>query len=338
MRAYRFQSLTKIEDLHPVDEPMPVPQRGEVLIKVHAVSLNFRDLAAVLGRYVQPVKSGLIPTSDAAGEVVEVGEGVRIHSPGDWVISAFHPRWIGGPMPRTAIKESYGTGQDGWLTQYKVVSQEAVVPMPRHLSYEESCTLPCAGATAWNALTGSTPIRAGHTVLTLGSGGVSVFAIQLAKAAGARVIATTSSDDKAEILRGLGADEVLNYQSIPDWSVQVRELTGGRGVDRVIEVGGPGTINQSLRAITYGSEIVLIGFVSEGNPGMDYFDLKASGAVLRSIGVGDRAVLESLVRAVSGAKIRPVVDRVFPFDDAREAFAHLQSGTHIGKIVIRIDH
>jgi NADPH:quinone reductase-like Zn-dependent oxidoreductase len=337
MRAYRFDDLTSLDDLKPHDEAQPAPQRGEVLVKVHAVSLNFRDLSLVLGRYVGPSKAGLIPCSDAAGEVVAVGEGVIAYRPGDRVISTFHPRWLGGRASTTMGRETYGNAVDGWLVEYKVVSQEALVRLPDALSYAEGATLPCAATTAWTALSGHVPVRAGQSVLTLGSGGVSIFALQLAKAMGATVIATTSSEGKAERLRALGADQVVNYAEIPQWGRHVRKaLTGGIGVDCVVEVGGPATINESLTAVRWGGEVVIIGFLSEDNPGIDYFHLKASGAVVRSIGVGDRAALEELVRAVGGAGVKPVIDRVFAFDDARAAFAHLQGGSHIGKIVIQV--
>lgn len=337
MRTYRFDALTSLADLTAHDEPEPTPQRGEVVVKVSHVSLNFRDLAVVLGRYVGPAKAGLIPCSDAAGEIVAVGEGVGAWKAGDRVISTFHPRWFGGRPPLSLGRETYGSGSDGWLAEYKVVSQEALVRLPDSLSFAEGSTLPCAAATAWTALSGATPIRAGQSALTLGSGGVSVFALQLAKALGATVIATTSSAAKAEILTALGADQVVNYSEIPNWGQHIkRNLTGRVGVDCVVEVGGPATINESLHAVRWGGEVVLIGFLSEENPGIDYFHLKGSGAVVRAIGVGDRAALEDLVRAVSGAGIKPVIDQVFAFTDARAAFERLQSARHVGKIVIQV--
>ncbi|MES2722281.1 MAG: NAD(P)-dependent alcohol dehydrogenase [Pseudomonadota bacterium] len=337
MRAYRFDKLTSLDDLTLRDEPMPEPQRGEVLIKIDSVSLNYRDLSLVLGNYVGPSKDGVIPCSDAAGEIVGVGEGVTAFRTGDRVISAFHPRWFGGRPPTTAGRETYGNGTDGWLAEYKVVSQEAVVRLPDALSFEEGSTLPCAAVTAWTALSGPAPIRAGQTVLTLGTGGVSIFALQLAKAAGARVIATTSSASKGERLRALGADEVVNYAEIADWGRHVKkDLTGGLGVDCVVEVGGPATVTQSLTAVRWGGEVVLIGFLTQDNPGIDYFHLKGSGAVVRAIGVGDRAALEDLVRTVSNTGIKPVIDRVFGFGEARRAFEHLQAARHVGKIVIKV--
>ncbi|HYY00976.1 MAG TPA: NAD(P)-dependent alcohol dehydrogenase [Mycobacterium sp.] len=336
MHVYRFDNSRGLEGLEVHDEPIPSAQRGELLLKIRAVSLNYRDIAIPLGRYVRDSKSGLVPCSDAAAEVVEVGEGVDDYRPGDRLMSIFQPRWFGGPPPATADDDSYGSGQDGWLAEYKVVSRESVVAIPAALSDEQAATLPCAGVTAWNALSGPAPIRAGQTVLTLGSGGVSVFALQLAKRLGARVIATTSSNQKAQTLTALGADEVINYRDHPEWGEQVRALTEGRGVDRVVEVGGPATINQSLQAVAISGEVTLIGFLSDANPGIDYFLLKGAGATTRSITVGDRTDAQDLIRAVTATGLQPVIDRVFEFADATAAFSRLADAKHLGKLVIRV--
>lgn len=337
MKTYRFDALTSLDDLTLHDEPMPAPQRGEVVVKIHAVALNYRDLAVVQGNYVHAVTPGLIPCSDAAGEIAAIGEGVTAWKTGDRVMSTFHPRWFGGRPHRTLGAEVYGSHQDGWLAQYKLCSQEALVAMPAGLSFAEASTLPCAGLTAWTSLSGTPPVRAGQTVLTLGTGGVSIFAVQIARLMGARVIATTSSDRKGEILTALGADHVVNYAQIADWGLHVRKaLTGGMGVDCVVEVGGAGTISQSLTAVRWGGEVVLVGFLTTDNPGMDYFQLKGSGATVRAIGVGDRAGLEDFSRAVADGGLKPVIDRVFAFDEARAAFSHLQSAQHVGKVVIAV--
>jgi alcohol dehydrogenase len=336
MKAWRFDDFKSLDHLRLHDEPDAKPQRGEVLLRIHAVSLNYRDIAMLMGKYPRAYKGGLIPTSDGAGEVIAVGEGVTAFRPGDRVIGTFHPRWFGGPMHPSMGHEAYGDQNDGWLTQAKVVSQEAIVKFSDTLSYEEASTLPCAGLTAWTALGGATPIRAGHTVLIQGTGGVSIFALQLARALGARVIATTSSSAKAQRLLDMGASDVVNYVDLPDWGKAVRALAGGRGVDRIVEVGGPGTINQSLRAVALGGEIASIGFLSEANPGIDFFSLKISGATFRNIAVGDRTGLQELLRVVEGTGLKPVIDRTFPFSEAREAFAHLQKGAHLGKVVIRV--
>lgn len=333
MQCYRFVTPA-LDGLRLHEEQVPRPQRGELLLRVHAVSLNYRDLALLEGRILKPAIAGAVPVSDGAAEIIEVGEGVDDFQVGDRVIGLFHPRWFGGPkVPERAIG-SYGYDQDGWLTEYKVVSREAVVALPDGLTYEEGATLPCAAVTAWNAISGHQPVRVGHNVLTLGSGGVSVFALQYAKAAGARVIATTSSAAKASRLKALGADEVINYRETADWGKKVRSLTAERGVDRVVEVGGPATIKQSLQCVAYDGEVVLVGFLGESGAALDYFDLMGAGAGIRSTNVGDRAMLQATVQATLAGGIKPVIDHVFPFAEARLAFEHLRSGQHFGKVVI----
>jgi NADPH:quinone reductase-like Zn-dependent oxidoreductase len=336
MRVYRYGEPIGPAGLTEHDEPLPAAQRGELLLRVRSVSLNYRDLGISRGEYVVPITPHLVPCSDAVAEVVEVGEGVTDFAPGDRVLSTFHARWFGGAPPVGLDRMCYGSGRDGWLTEYKAVSHEAVVRLGDSLTDEQAATLPCAGVTAWAALAGPEPIRAGHTVLTLGSGGVSIAALQLSKALGARVIATTSSETKAAALRELGADEVVNYRTESEWGERVREITDGRGVDRVVEVGGPGTIGQSLRAVAVHGEVVLIGWLTKDNPGIDYFQLKGSAATVRSVGVGTRDDQTNLLRAVTAAGLTPVVDRVFDFDHAPAAFEHLDGQDFIGKIVVTL--
>ncbi len=239
-------------------------------------------------------------------------------------------------MPVDWTMTGYGSGQDGWLAEYKVVPQETVVRLPDAISYAEGATLPCAAVTAWTALTRKGPIGPGDTVLTLGTGGVSIFAVQLAKVLGARVIATTSSARKGEVLRRLGADEIVDYSETTEWGAAVCALAGGRGVDRVVEVGGSGTLGQSLKAVAQGGGIALVGFLDTANPGIDYFALFGSGATVQSVFVGNQPETEALVRVWSASRLRPVIDKVFAFDDAKAAFEHLRDGGHIGKIVIRV--
>ncbi|PLZ03893.1 alcohol dehydrogenase [Burkholderia sp. WAC0059] len=334
MKVYRFDQTGSIDHLTPHDEPVPTPQRGEVLVRIRASSLNYRDLAMVHGNYVGVQQPGLIPLSDAAGEVAEVGEGVDLFKVGDRVINTFHPRWLGGPPPATLGSQSYGSHLDGWLAEYKVVSQEALVAAPANLSFEEAATLPCAALTAWTALGGFYPVRPGHTVLTLGTGGVSVFAVQLAKALGARVISTTSSAEKAERLKALGADAVVNYVEVPNWGDAVRELNGGRGVERIVEVGGAGTLAQSVRAIANRGEVVMIGFLDGADAGVGYNAFFRSGGIFYRISVGDRAGLRELVRVVDTTGLKPVVDQVFPFDRALDAWRHFENRAFLGKVVI----
>ncbi|NJB93208.1 zinc-dependent alcohol dehydrogenase family protein [Xanthomonas arboricola] len=331
-----MNDFTGTDDLVQVTEAIPRPQRGEVLIGVRAVSLNFRDIAMLRNQYPVPHLKGLIPTSDAAGEVVDVGEDVYRFALGDRVMGVFHPAWHGGRMPRNINRQAYGAASDGWLVEYKVVNQEDLVAIPESLSYEEAATLPCAALTAWSALTLGEPIRSGHSVLVQGTGGVSIFGLQLAKNLGATVIATTSNSMKAERLKELGADEVINYVTDSNWGSSVRAITGGNGVDRVLEVGGPGTLSESLVAVRFGGEISAIGFLDGCDRKIDFFSLFGSGAIFRHISVGSREGLEDLSSAVSMSNIRPVIDRAFDFDDARDAFSYVNQGTHFGKVVIRL--
>ena len=282
-----------------------------------------------------PTKLGVIPLSDGAGEVAQVGEKVTRVKVGDRIIGTFHPRWFGGPISADYLTDRLGANLDGVLAEYAVLSEEVLVLMPSHLSFEEAATLPCAAVTAWMALTRDRHVTAGDTVLTQGSGGVSVFALQFARILGARVIATTSSPEKAERLKALGASDVINYRETPDWDEQVRRLTDGRGVDCVVEIGGPGTIAMSLRASAVGGHISLIGSsLSPSGAGLDPLLLSGRGITLGSISVGSRADFETMNRAITQHRLRPVIDRVFPFAEAKEAYRHFESRAHFGKVVI----
>lgn len=334
MKVYRFDQAGSLDHLTLHDEPTPEPQRGEVLIRVRASSLNYRDIAMVHGTYLRAQQAGLIPLSDAAGEIAAVGEDVVDFKVGDRVINTFHARWYGGNPPATLGSQSYGSHRDGWLAEYKVVSEEAIVAAPPHLTFEEAATLPCAALTAWTSLAGLRPLRPGQTVLTQGSGGVSVFAVQLARLLGARVIATTSSPEKAARLKALGADEVINYVETPAWGDRVRELTDGHGVDRVLEVGGAGTLEQSIKAVANRGEVALIGFLASSQSNLDFNDLFRSGGVFYRISVGDRSGLLDLVRAVTSSGLKPVIDSVFPFERALDAWHHFDDRAFFGKVVI----
>lgn len=334
MQSYRFEQFGSVEGLVLYQEAMPVPQAREVLIRVRATSLNYRDFAIMNGQYTLPSRPGHIPLSDAAGEIVQIGKRVERFKVGDRVVNTFMPRWFGGAFKASAHDELYGGNRDGWLTEYKVVSEESLLPLPDYLSFEQGATLPCAAVTAWAALNGDKPMKAGETVLTLGSGGVSLFAIQLAKAMGVKVIATTSSDTKAEQLKALGADEVINYVQHPQWSQEVARLTAGQGVNRVIEVGGPGTLNHSLQSITFGGELVLIGFVAKDAQALDFFSLFKSAARFRVISVGSREDFEHMNQALIQHNIMPVIDSVYPFSEARLAWERFISRQHVGKVVI----
>lgn len=316
------------------DEPRPGPH--EALVRVRAVSLNFRELSILVqGRYPLPVKPDVVAVSDGAGEVVAVGSGVtRVHV-GQRVVASIFPQWLDGPFGLDRAAQ-LGGSLDGMLTECTVLPEDALLAVPDHLSYEEAATLPCAGVTAWNALTGGLPLRAGDDVLTLGSGGVSLFALQLALLCGARVIATTSSEAKAERLRALGAHEVIDYRASPDWSSEVRRLTGGGGAHRVVEVAGA-TLAQSLKSVRRGGEIAFVGTRAGADTPLDTNLLFAGGAMVRSIAVGSRRHFEEMLRAITLHRLRPVIDRVFDFDESPAAFAYFAEARNFGKVVIRVE-
>lgn len=330
MRTYRMDKLGSLDGLVAHEEPTPTPGPGEVLLRVKATALNVRDTLTLMGKSPFPVKTGVIPMSDAAGEVAAVGSGVTRFQVGDRVVNAFFRNWYGGP--RAPILETYGSDHDGWLAEFKVVGADALSLAPQHLSFEEAATLPCVAVTAWSALAG---VRAGDTVLTLGSGGVAVFALQLAKLLGARVITTSRNAEDGERLKKLGASAVVDYVANPEWAEAVRGLTSGRGVDRVVEVGGPGTLAQSIKAATYGGEISLVGALASGGSPIDFMSVFMNQVTLRSISTGSRSDMEAMLRAVDGHAMHPVIDRVFSFAEAKAAWAYHAAGTVFGKVVIR---
>src|ERR1700732_4002032 len=330
MHLYRLDTIGNLEGLRAREEAMQGPSDGEVLIRVKASALNFRDLAILLGKVPFPVRAGVVPIADADGEVEAVGPDVSTLKVGDRVVSRFFPTWYGGP--RTPNPDMYGSDRDGWLTEYKVVRAEALSLAPSNLTFEEAASLPCAAVTGWSALAG---VRAGDTVLTQGSGGVSLFALQLATLLGARVIATTSSARNGERLKSLGADAVVDYVENPQWAEAVRALTAGRGVDRVGEVGGPGTLAQALKAVTYGGEIALVGALARSDAGLDFMSLFMSQATLRCISIGSRVDVEAMQRAVEAHAMHPVIDSVFPFTAAKAGWAHYADRNVFGKVVIR---
>jgi NADPH:quinone reductase-like Zn-dependent oxidoreductase len=333
MRAYQLPQGGGIDALVKAELPTPKPGARQVLVKVAACSLNFRDLAIVLGTYRMPVKPNLVPLSDGAGEVVEVGAGVTRVKVGDRVAGCFFQRWIGGPMPAETHTSALGGGIDGMLAEYAVLEEDGVVKPPAHLSHEEAATLPCAAVTAWHALAEHARIVAGQSVLAQGTGGVSIFALQFARLMGAQVIVTSSSDQKLARAKELGAAHGVNYKTTPEWDKAVVELSGG-GVDHIVEVGGPGTLAQSLRAVRVGGKITLIGVLAgaaEINP-MLIFSRRAN---LQGISVGSMQMFEAMNRAIAVSRLKPVIDKVFSFDDAPAAYRHLQSARHFGKVVIR---
>lgn len=335
MKAYRIHEMVGPDGLRREDLPGPKPGPGQVLVRVRATSLNYRDLMILKGTYSRNLPLPLVPLSDGAGEVAAVGPGVTRFKPGDRVAGCFMTAWTDGPPTDLAAKSAMGGAIDGMLAEHVVLPEGGVVRSPDHLGDEEAATLPCAAVTAWHALFEGGGLKAGETVLVQGTGGVSMFALQFARLAGARVIATSSSDAKLARARELGASDGINYRTTPDWDVAARNLTEGVGVDHVVEVGGAGTLPRSIKAVRQGGHIALIGVLTGGE--VDPRPVLMKSVRLQGIFVGSRAMFENMNRAVALAKLRPVIDRVFPFDRAVEAYKHLESGSHFGKVVIRFD-
>lgn len=334
MEAWRFSKFG-IDSLERVTLPDPVPQVGQVLVRVHAVSLNYRDLMVVQGRYNPKMHLPRIPCSDGAGEVIAVGAGVTRVKPGDRVAGTFMQNWIDGEPDATKIKGALGGDIDGMLAERVVLREDGVVPIPDHLSWEEAATLPCAGVTAWVAITEAGNVKAGDVVLVQGTGGVSIFALQFAKLQGARVIGTSSSDAKLERAQKLGLDAGVNYRRREDWDVWALEQTGGRGVDLVVEVGGAGTFMRSMGAIRIGGAVAQIGVLSESTEGIVISKLLHKQVRLRGIYVGSRAHFEKMNRAIAHHRLKPMVDEVFSFNDAPAALRRMETSSHFGKLVVR---
>jgi len=337
MRAYQLaKGGAGIEGLTRTERPDPKPSYRQVLVKVGACSLNFRDLGIVRGTYRMPVRDNIIPLSDGAGEVVAVGAGVTRVKVGDKVAGCFFQRWPGGEPSPDVQQSALGGAIDGMLADYALLEEEGVVKVPAHLSIEEGATLPCAAVTAWHAMFEHAKLIGGQTVLLQGTGGVSVFALQLARALGIQAIITSSSDDKLARARTLGANHGINYKTTPDWEKAAMEFTGGRGVDQVVEVGGAGTLAKSFGAIRPGGRISMIGGLSGAATELDPRLIMARRANIQGISVGSTQMFEALNRAVAANAIKPVIDKVFGFDEAQAAYQHMASGAHFGKIVIRV--
>jgi NADPH:quinone reductase-like Zn-dependent oxidoreductase len=337
MRAYRIHRADGPDALTREDLPEPEPEAepGRVVVRVRAASLNYRDLMVIQGGYGRNQPLPLVPLSDGAGEVAAVGSGVTRFRPGDRVAGCFFSDWSEGPLNEAAAKSALGGAVDGVLAEQVALPEGGLVRVPDHLTDEEAACLPCAALTAWHALMEGGGLKAGQTVLVQGTGGVSLFALQFARMAGARVIATSSSDAKLARARELGASDGINYRTTPDWDVAARNLTEGLGVDLVVEVGGAGTLPRSIKAVRLGGQIALIGVLTGGGE-FDPRPLLMRNIRLQGIYVGSRAMFEAMNRAIALHRLRPVVDRVFPFDQAAQAYKHLQGGSHFGKVVIRI--
>ncbi|TVQ95485.1 MAG: NAD(P)-dependent alcohol dehydrogenase [Deltaproteobacteria bacterium] len=335
MKAWRFHEFG-MENLVLEEVESPPVGAGEVRIRMRAASLNYRDLLMVKGRYNPRMRRPLIPCSDGVGEVVEVGAGVQRVQVGDRVAGCFAPEWQAGDPESATIRQTLGGPRDGTLCEEMVLPAYGVVTVPAHLTDEEAATLPCAALTAWSAMFTMGNLRAGDTVLVQGSGGVSVFALAFARMAGARVVATTSSADKEARLRELGADHVINYREVEAWGRAAKEWTGGRGVDQVIEVGGAGTLEQSLVAVRTGGHVSLIGILAGVAEPLKLTSILMRNVRVQGILVGHREGFEAMNRAIDAHGYRPEVDRVFAFAEADAAFAHLASGRHVGKVCVRI--
>lgn len=336
MKAYQINAGQQIAGLEQVEHAIAAPSERQVRVRIHAVSLNYRDLMIADGKYLSTGNVPVIPCSDGAGEVVAIGTGVTRFAVGDRVAASFFPDWIDGGPTAQKTSISLGGTADGMLAEEVIMHEEALVAIPAHLDYAEAATLPCAAVTAWNALFVEGGLRAGDSVLLLGTGGVSISALQLAKAAGLQTIITSSSDAKLERARALGAAATINYRTVPEWQDEVLRLTDGRGVDLVLEVGGQGTLTRSIASTRMGGTVAIIGGVSGFGGELNPFALISGAKRLAGIFVGSRSMFEDLNRFLGITGIRPVVDRVFPFHQAREAYTCLNKGEHFGKVVIEV--
>ena len=332
MKIYEIDSFG-LDGLKLTERPIPEPGIHQVLVKMHAWSLNYRDWMTITGRYNPRLKLPQIPLSDGAGEIVAVGSEVKCFKTGDRVANTFFEHWVSGKVSDDKANTALGAGRDGVLAEYVVLHEDGVIPFPEHLTYAEAATLPCAGLTAWNALVVEGKINAGDTILTLGTGGVSIFALQFGLLNGARVIITSSSDEKLARAAKLGASHTINYRQHPDWGRQIRTLTGGRGVDLVVELGGAGTFNQSVTALKRGGHLSLIGVLAPGSD-INIVSVLMNSIRVQGIFVGSREIFSAMNAAIDLHKLHPIIDRTFGFEEVKEAFQWMESGRHFGKICI----
>ncbi len=334
MKVYEIRDFS-IDELKAVERPVPEPGPGQVLVKVSAVSLNYRDLLVIKGLYSRNLPLPLIPFSDGAGEVVDTGEGVKRVKVGDRVAGVFMQKWLSGGLDEEKARSALGGSIDGMLAEYVVLHEDGLVHLPEHFSFEEGATLPCAAVTAWHAVI-EEGLKPGETVLTLGTGGVSLFALQFARIAGARVIITSGSEEKLARVRDMGVTDCINYKMNPDWEKRVKELTGGEGVDAVIELGGAGTLHKSIKSVRMGGRISLIGVLAGTDGEVNPLPAVMKSIRVQGILVGSREMFEAMNRAIGLHGLRPVIDKVFPFAEAREALYYMEGAAHFGKIVISI--
>ncbi|EIW76588.1 NAD(P)-binding protein [Coniophora puteana RWD-64-598 SS2] len=334
IREYRsngegYQNLMLVESL------LELPKSTEVLVKIHAVSLQYRDLLVASGHY-RGIKPNVVVGSDMAGKIVIAGAEVKGWKAGDRVCANFSLDHLDGDTTAEIFATSLGGPVDGVLREYMNVPSHSLVHIPEHLSYEEGSTLPCAALTAYNALNGPKPIKGGDTVLILGTGGVSIFGLQIALASGAEVIVTSSSDEKLKVAQQIGAHHIINYTTTPNWDQEVLKITGGRGVDHTIEVGGPGTITKSSNATRMVGYIHVVGRVAEGDSGVSTLEITKKAHIYRGVLIGSVAQFNAMNRLFKARNIKPVIDKVFSFEQAIDAYAHLESQKHVGKVVIKV--
>ena len=336
MKAFAIRNAPGISNLQPFETETPKPGARQILVRVHSVSLNYRDLMTVKNPPAAPRPAPLIPLSDGAGEVVEIGSEVVKFKVGDRVAGNFFQGWAGGVCPKTVHKTSLGGPLPGMLSEYVVLEETCSVVFPDHLSYDEASTLPCAALTAWNSMFEQGNLKSGQTVLIQGTGGVSVFALQFAKAAGAKVVITSSNDEKLERAKSMGADVAINYVRTPDWDREVFEATGKLGVDQIVEVGGAATLQKSLSCIGYEGFIGVIGVLTGTGEPLNLFPIMQKAATLRGIYVGSAEMFERMNRMLEFHRIAPVIDKTFAFSETQEAFSHMEGASHFGKIVIKV--
>ena len=336
MKAWEITSAGGIDALELNDRPTPEPGPGQVLVRVGASAINYRDLSTIRDPEARNLPYPTVPNSDCAGVVAAAGDGVAGTKEGDRVMGCFFQDWQKGRISPTAMASALGGAIDGVLAQEVVLNEAAVVPVPEHLSIEEAATLPCAALTAWHALTADTCVRLEETVLLLGTGGVSVFAQQLCNVLGAKTIVTSSSDEKLARIKDLGAGQTINYTTNPDWETIVLDMTDGLGVDRVVEVGGPGTLQKSIAAVKAGGRIQLIGVLTDPGAKIVPIDIMRKSITVKGIYVGPTQMFSDLADAVTDHQLHPVIDKVVEFEDARGAYRAMAEAGHFGKIVIRV--
>tara|TARA_B110000967_G_C18889591_1_gene566352 strand:+ start:2469 stop:3476 length:1008 start_codon:yes stop_codon:yes gene_type:complete len=335
MYAWEIISGDGVDALHLGERETPIPGPGQVRVRMNANSINYRDLITIEGAGARKLPFSLVPNSDGAGVITAVGEGVKLKE-GDRVTSCFFEEWVAGEISAPVMASALGGARQGVLAEEVILPEDGVIHTPAGLTDEEASTLPCAALTAWHALTLPRPVKAGETVLLLGTGGVSVFAQQFCTMMGARTIVTSSSDDKLEKMKSLGAGEVINYRTNPEWDAAVIELTGGSGVDRVVEVGGPGTFDRSVNAVRVGGIIGLIGVLTGMSGATNPTSIMRKSITVRGIYVGSRAMFGDMNRAIEAHNLKPMIDQTFDFKDARSAYHAMRGAGHFGKLVIKM--